>query len=635
MQPGLFSMGFLQRKTSETTGAQLDEAKAAREAQDKADAEKLKKEAAAHAAVLTSGTLLQKTEKKMLSNSADAIRKRLERSRSKPASKKTQRHKAAVDTEASVTRGATPADLEKETHLSSRPDHNLRGLVTHGDVSLHEPQLSHHTCTGLCCTPLARNRSCVWRNLLFRPPGIFYYLTNAPEQRREDGVYLHNRFSSGEHLRGTFSHWSPTRGKPFMALGVHRVVEMPMYLAADLHANAGHNMLDSIFPFVPAVLRLRAVLKKALSSTAVAAMLDALPDLENEGDPTAARKFIFFLFDPPFCCPGYHRGSRERLFAEAVAGHVVDLPQLLEACPGRGCMVRTVIAGAGHQGLCMVDHRNFIGGSQEHRSLWQFRGRVYRSFGVPPSSLVLHGGVPPIDRPRPRRVVIVETKRMVLNLAMLAAALQKPEQRSNEPVMPLEVTEISAQVIQWERLSFVQQLKLIATIDVQVSGVGTAQMNSYLLPPGSVAVCLGWRHEESSRRIHYFDSHLLRSLDHVRVLYYPNYSTAELSGGLNTVTLDMEKAVRLVRSAVALQKAGVRIPVAEDDNANDYDSAFEMLVERTGGLALQLRTGDGALPPPDKPNCMMNGVADMIYGEASRACPWANFVPLVRARFGL
>ena len=66
--------------------------------------------------------------------------------------------------------------------------------------------------------------------------------------------------------------------------------------------------------------------------------------------------------------------------------------------------------------------------------------------------------------------------------------------------------------VRWEKLSFVERLHKFQKTAVLVSGVGTAQMSSYLLPAGAVIVCLGWRHEEARNRIEFFDSHILNGL---------------------------------------------------------------------------------------------------------------------------
>ena len=62
------------------------------------------------------------------------------------------------------------------------------------------------------------------------------------------------------------------------------------------------------------------------------------------------------------------------------------------------------------------------------------------------------------------------------------------------------------------------QLAVLSDTAVHVCGVGTATFNSYLLPPGAVAINLGWRHPKARNGIVYFDHHILGSLDHVSAL---------------------------------------------------------------------------------------------------------------------
>ena len=66
--------------------------------------------------------------------------------------------------------------------------------------------------------------------------------------------------------------------------------------------------------------------------------------------------------------------------------------------------------------------------------------------------------------------------------------------------------EIDVQVVRWEKITFAEKLATFRDMAVQVSGVGTAQNNAFLLPAGAVHVSLGWRHSEAKCRIHYFDS---------------------------------------------------------------------------------------------------------------------------------
>ena len=152
--------------------------------------------------------------------------------------------------------------------------------------------------------------------------------------------------------------------------------------------------------------------------------------------------------------------------------------------------------------------------------------------------------------------------------------------------------QIRVQLVRWEKMSFVEKLTTFQNMDVQVTGVGSAQMNTFLLPAGAVSVCLGWRHQDARKKIYYFDSHRLNALDHVRVIYYPDYDPWELAParpanetgetGAN-VRLNITKATAIVRSALELQAAGFEVPVREGLNANHYDRAYEEMARRSNG----------------------------------------------------
>ena len=76
-------------------------------------------------------------------------------------------------------------------------------------------------------------------------------------------------------------------------------------------------------------------------------------------------------------------------------------------------------------------------------------------------------------------------------------------------------------------------------------------------------------------QLRYFESHLLHSLDHMRTLYYPSYSLAELGSDPRRVRLDPHKASRPINTAIALH-ACHRLSdpgAAPEANANDHDRA--------------------------------------------------------------
>lgn len=254
-------------------------------------------------------------------------------------------------------------------------------------------------------------------------------------------------------------------------------------------------------------------------------------------------------------------------------------------------------------------------------SLWRtrrYRHRIFHFFGVPhtPLPLAEHpGGLP--------TVLVVQTKRVVTNLAAFVSAINA-------------AGGARARLIEWEQLSFVEQLRTMRAAAVQISGVGTAMMNQFLMPKGTVAVCLGWREEKSRHGIQYFDSHLLRSLDHARALYYPSFDRHELGRpGSSSVTLDMPKALGVVKQALEIYREGFEVPLPEDANANRFDHAFEKLVALTGGDALMARTDDYAWDTAKYPKACttMNGVHFMMWG--TERCPWYKPVPALIREFDL
>ena len=522
--------------------------------------------------------------------------------------------------------------------------HREQHLVSTLDFPLSNSTRSRSHCVGQCCAqPLARNRSCAFRDLLFRPPTSFFFLAdefdrNAPAGPASRGTFLHNRFVGGGVLgEPSHSYFSPPTLPPAAARGVSRVVESPIYLGADLHPNQAHLMLDSVFPSVLALLRLRASLR---------ATGDA--ELEAFSLPDALGDFTFLLLDPwgghDGRHPQWHRGSTERTWAHSVVGGhgVIDLAELAEACPA-GCLIRRAFAGAGHLGLCAIDRTNAVSGAREHRALWHYRSRIFSRFGVPhapPSaaastaeSLSLGGsagssagraGRADASASSGATAAFGESKRVISNLDRLVAHVNT-------------LGFAAVQKVRWEALSFAAQLRLLRSTAVLLSGVGSAQMNHFLLPRGSVGVCLGWRSAHAKRRIQYYDSHLLRSLDYVRAMYYPSYDPWELDEPHGHVRLNLSKASRVIADAVALHQQGFEMPVPPAQNANRFDRAWEALVEYSGGQALMDRSNDRDwVTPTHGSQCInQNGLQEVFFGGHTERCVWGGLLPRVRREFDL
>ena len=506
------------------------------------------------------------------------------------------------------------------------------------------PVSSSRHCVGRCCsTPLQRNRTCAFRDLLFigSPSGVissraigssgglaprrFYYLSDDPKVSSDDhATFLHNRFSGGDTTgRNSRSYFAPGIAPTSAARDVTKVIQTPVYIGADVHSNIAHLMLDSVFPSIISLLLLQASIGGGNgagdSSTAAASAGWPLPNAINGN-------FTFLLYDPPQCCPGWHRDKKERAWTSQLAGSsVVDLDELSQLCPPPGCLVRTSWVGAGHLGLCAVDEHNVMGGARHHRSLFRFRQRIFHKWGVPhtplplPSSASSMQQIPAGAGPT---VLVVQTKRTIHNIADFVKAINTAPN--------LHAT---AKLIKWETMSFVEQLREMRGAAVQASGVGSAQINQFLMPRGSVAVCLGWRDDRAQTGIHYFDHHVLRSLDHVRAVYYPSYSRSERPS-IGGVRLNLTKAVEVIRQALSIYTTGYEVPIQHNVNVNDYDKIFNALVKATDYDALRFRTDDFEWAKGVQKGCsLMNGVEQMLWGtepsqsRATTKCPWYWPVP--------
>jgi hypothetical protein len=466
-------------------------------------------------------------------------------------------------------------------------------------------------CDGPCCEPLQRNRTCAFGNLIFSPPSSFLYISDDPSTVDNTTwcAYLNNRFHGGLNTtKEAHSLWAPQAAPLLAAKGITRVIESPVFLGAYLYSNPGHNMLDAVYPSLVSLLRLRA----AASASGAQHVLEALPEphenftyLIYDESWYRRKKILHNQFLP------YHRNTKEREFVETIAGRCIDLEELTRLCPYPGCRLRTLFAGVGHQGMSMVTERNIFGGAQVYRSLFAYRKRILDRYHVHSPRLL---SVAHRESKRPF-ILFIETKRLVTNYQEVAASVAR---NSNARTA----------VIKWDGMSFKEQLELISKTDVHVTGVGTGQMNVFLLPPGAVALGLGWRDDFSYNHIHYFDA-ILASLDHVSVLYYPSYGPEELEG-TRAVTLNVSKATSMVLAALQRFRKGFNIPIPFEENANDYDRAYSYLFDLSNGLSHMKRTGDEPWPVPLGGSCVINNPESLLF---HKSCGWRHHIPEVLERY--
>jgi len=490
-------------------------------------------------------------------------------------------------------------------------------------------------CTGDAAGPLRRNRSCLFADLIFRPPATFLFAASERVDGAALRVFLDPRFGGGSVTSATCGEWAPTVVPAAAVHRVTKVIDTPVFIGRALHGNVGHNMLDVLYPVMVAMLSLKhaatphagnrgdqmfSTVGPATAATSEQ-LLSTVPDARNDS-------FRYLIFDDSECCPTVWRGRKwEQEFARRFAGELLGVQDLEAECPHPGCVVRRAVAGVGHLGLSMVDVDNVVGGARIDRSLWRFRERVLARL-LPPST-PRH---PPADEAP--LAVFVQTKRVVRNLQAVAEAVGR-------------ALGVRTKVLSWEGMPFVEQLELLRRTAVLVSGVGTAQMNALFLPEGAVAVCLGRVESGAERRIAYFDSHILHSLDHIRAIYYPSYDHSETPSQRGGVVLDIAKAVKIVRHAVELHRTGFRVPVDPSENANAFDRAYATLAERTGGLSHRGRTGDVAFTAMGgkaacsaqwkaaRGQCMCNAVEEVLFGDRGSKCGWGGNATKVIREYGL
>ena len=158
--------------------------------------------------------------------------------------------RAGVAPTSRAASGAAPASrAEVATQLRLR------------EVEPHDRAASSRWCVGPCCdTPLHRNRTCAFRDLLYVAGKGFLYLSDEPGLAPSShATFLHNRFADGDTTgKNQRSYFAPQIAPTALAKGVTRVVESPLYIGADVHSNIAHLMLDSVFPSTISLLRLQA-----------------------------------------------------------------------------------------------------------------------------------------------------------------------------------------------------------------------------------------------------------------------------------------------------------------------------------------------------------------------------------------
>lgn len=155
---------------------------------------------------------------------------------------------------------------------------------------------------------------------------------------------------------------------------------------------------------------------------------------------------------------------------------------------------RHLILGIGGKGLCIIDKQGAVLGETRRVDLVRlFARRIYMRFDVPRRAT---SGV--------NEIVHIRSKRA------LDVVIDQPHT-----------------TIRWDTMSFGNQLRLMSRTRVLLVGVGTARMNTFLLPPGSVEVQTFNIVFGAQNNLQRFDDHAATLVNHVRIMCVSKYSDAE------------------------------------------------------------------------------------------------------------
>lgn len=332
-------------------------------------------------------------------------------------------------------------------------------------------------CSGDCCAPTYQNRSCVWHNLYFHG-GKFYALMNnfGPQNKSQYATLIMNRnpIATATNLSGLVDsaqnqtyYWKAS--EPFFpeALNVndHDAVSAILYnleIKEGLHIfyhrffpqNWGHGVLDDLLPAFHAMLQ--------LGFSASSPFRSLLWSQKGASGPSD---------------DGRQGWSSEEVL-EAFGGKKMEWP-LVDWSKSRWIRIETLIVGTSQKGQrCMTQNYEIPG--VELDLLRLFRDRVYRGFGMPPPDSRTSSMQGRAEGGSKLKIFLIKNKRNLGDLDEHAKQIRAAIPNTHVRVLDYE-----------QYPSFKKQLQLFWSLDVYITGPGTAITPSFLLPDGGVVVNLG------------------------------------------------------------------------------------------------------------------------------------------------
>lgn len=192
-----------------------------------------------------------------------------------------------------------------------------------------------------------------------------------------------------------------------------------------------------------------------------------------------------------------------------------------------------------------------------------------------------------------------------------------PRQEFNElQALVTQKGPVTVEYIDYRNTSanFTKQLSILQGVDIHVSGPGTGQSYTPLLPDGTVHIALGmegvWNFRRSFPRpyqhqdVSFMEEYWYEGNTHLKALSYNIH--------IRRRGLEGKKVSELIHQASELIHGDFKMPVAEGENLSPVGKTFKEYCHSAGRLgqqALDMLNGDA----PEPPNCQVEWPEALVW----------------------
>ncbi|KAL0485212.1 ureE [Acrasis kona] len=269
-----------------------------------------------------------------------------------------------------------------------------------------------------------------------------------------------------------------------------------------------------------------------------------------------------------------------------------------------------VTVGAQERGA-HVHQRDWAPRSRANHNVWKLRNHYIKNFGITDSDWTKNRP----NKDEPLQVILLNKsdKRVVKNMDEIVAHLQSTFDRTGQT---------NTRVVCWETLkvSHKQELEMLVKTHILFGIDGTGSNVNVFLPPGSVFISGGMGLDKQAGHLADF---LFASYEHIRVLYYTNYTSDDIDGHHRETNLRIDplKFEAYMKKAIDLVRNGYQTPVSLDDNQSDFAKICRRLFNRYPELS------DAERPHYD--HCMCSRIVrnpDAMYRQLVGRDPPKDFL---------